>query len=362
MPQVKKIIDASIVKDLRGSLEIERNVLLKLTEVEEDEYGDNYLGVFNNEIKIAEIDDYWVDINMHYAIKLGVVRECYFIEEFGKNIRIEINLESNILDKTLDGIGNYAGIYGIVDKRSNCLYVGQSSGIKRRIKQHFEDLSIGFHHNTNLQDIYLKNKFNSFDVVILDRYQGKYKGDINDRKWLETRERFWINHYTKINLCLNKTKGEFVETIKTRKEKIELDLALQVKKEEEDRLHDIEVKNKKIKLKNEISLLQKIVDIEDVKLRPLRKEVNSNKEWLLKNSSWFSFFDSKDKKNERLIRLSKIEKLELLLESEGILSNQSMRQINILRKQLRKLKTSKQLNYAAKQKSDKLMRMITRGY
>ena len=94
----------------------------------------------------------------------------------------------------------------------------------------------------------------------------------------------------------------------------------------------------------------------------MRDEINLIEDWLRKNKSWFSIFDSAKLKKEKSKKTAQLSQLKIIFENEAGIFYESRRQIFVLEKQLKELRTSKQLNYRMKQKSDKIRRMIARGF
>ncbi len=59
------------------------------------------------------------------------------------------------------------GIYCIINIYNNKIYIGQSSNILKRKKEHFRTLKNGYHKNTHLQRAYNKYGKNNFIFKVL---------------------------------------------------------------------------------------------------------------------------------------------------------------------------------------------------
>jgi len=358
---VQKNINVKLLKKLMESFIIEENEPLEIQKTIIEEYDSYELEIYYKGNKIGFIEDYWSEISIGYAIDLDVIKQCNFSEKFSQFIKIKILLEAKFNEDIYDKLEACPGIYGIVDSESGRVYVGQTSNIKNRIKNHFINLSIGFHHNTNLQELFINKKESIFEILILEKFSGKYKGGIQDRIWLEEAEKKWIQHYWDLGRCLNKTKGEFIETKKTRQEKREIEVLQKENKVLADKAHDVKVSEQKKILKVRMSVLQEKIDNEEFRLQPLYDELENLRKWVLENSSWLDFFKSNERKYEKRRKQELLESLELLLKKEESIYNECCREMKVLKAELKKLKTSKQLNYASKRQADKVLRYI-RGY
>ena len=62
---------------------------------------------------------------------------------------------------------NGAGVYAIIDIKNFCAYVGSSSNIKTRLKNHLCLLRLGKHQNKQLQQDF--NSGAKFDFVVLEK-------------------------------------------------------------------------------------------------------------------------------------------------------------------------------------------------
>lgn len=87
------------------------------------------------------------------------------------------------------------GIYKITNKDNNKVYIGQSTNLERRYKEHFE----------------WNNKSNQYiDLLIKDLGKEKFSYEIIelcDSNELDEKEKYWINYYQSFYEGYNKTKG-----------------------------------------------------------------------------------------------------------------------------------------------------------
>jgi predicted GIY-YIG superfamily endonuclease len=358
---VEKIINVKLLKKLTESFCIEKNEPLEIKKTIIEEYDTYELEVYHKDNKIGFIDDYWADINIGNAIELNAIKQCNFSERFSGFIKVKILLEAELNEDLYKSLETLAGIYGIIDRDSGNIYVGQTSNIKNRIKNHFTNLSLGFHHNTNLQELFIEKKESVFEIAILEKFNGKYLGGIQDRTWLEKAEKRWIQHFRNLGKCLNKTKGEFIETKKTRQEKFEIELLEKEKKAITDRAHDLRISEQKRILKDKMGILEEKMKKELLRLQPLYDEQENVRKWILENSSWLDFLKSKKIKDEKRKKKELLESLESTLNNEESIYDDCYREMKVLKAELKKLKTSKQLNYHSKLQKDKVMRYV-RGY
>lgn len=82
------------------------------------------------------------------------------------------------------------GIYAILNKITNQIYVGQSINIKKRFRNHKWFLNHNEHSNDYLQHAWNKYGEVSFEFIILEYCS---KEELNDK------ESFWIKHYDSVN-------------------------------------------------------------------------------------------------------------------------------------------------------------------
>jgi len=359
MKTVKRYIIAEINRKIINELDIKRGSKLHLVFSETGEYP---IEVFYENELIALVIDYWSKNYIEYANEMESIDTIIFDSKIRSNIRIEVNLISIIDLEKLAYFKDNAGIYGIESKKYKTIYVGQSSRIKSRLKKHFEDLSIGFHHNRNLQDIYINNSKEDLKIILLEEFPGKYNGTIEDRKWLEINEKKWIKKYADLKLSLNKTDGEFIHTKKTIIEKYEIENKLKSEQEEDDKLNDEKIKNEKKIIKKRILQLSQIIDQElETKLEPLRDEIKKNEKWIFDNTKFFSFFESRELKNEKENRNKLILNLQNKISIEYLKWRDVLIEFKQLNIKLKTLKTSKQLKSRSTQRAEKFLREMNKN-
>lgn len=83
-----------------------------------------------------------------------------------------------------------SGIYKIVNKIDNKVYIGQSIDLNKRQKCHFNDLLRGTHPNNHLQSAFNKYGYDNFYFEIIEKC---------DRDKLNDREIYYINHYDSLS-------------------------------------------------------------------------------------------------------------------------------------------------------------------
>jgi len=99
------------------------------------------------------------------------------------------------IEKDDKGLKNTVGIYAIVNKVNNHLYIGQSKDILERKKGHFSKLKKNRHENTYLQNAFNFHGSNNFSFVVIEFTK---MADLNDR------EQFWICKLApEYNIALN---------------------------------------------------------------------------------------------------------------------------------------------------------------
>lgn len=82
-----------------------------------------------------------------------------------------------------------SGIYLIICRKTNKVYIGQSVHLSTRIDQHFAALKRGHHTNKAMQRDYKKYS-SSFDWQVLEIVPIDKLGE---------REKYWIDHYHALN-------------------------------------------------------------------------------------------------------------------------------------------------------------------
>ena len=103
-------------------------------------------------------------------------------------------IETGLTNITINNIENKPGVYCIMFV-NNTFYVGRSIYIRRRIKQHLNDLKNNKHCNIHMQNVYNKYKVKKFFV--------KYCIDTIEQ------EKLLIDKYFEEKLCLNASKQTF---------------------------------------------------------------------------------------------------------------------------------------------------------
>lgn len=87
------------------------------------------------------------------------------------------------------------GIYKITNKLNNKVYIGQSSNLERRYKEHFE---------------WNNNSTQYIDLLIKDLGKDNFSYEIIEEcsfSELDNKEKYWINYYNSFYEGYNKTKG-----------------------------------------------------------------------------------------------------------------------------------------------------------
>lgn len=89
---------------------------------------------------------------------------------------------------------NCSGIYAIVNTLNNKKYVGSSGNLRKRYRQHFNELSKNKHINIHLQRAFNKYGKDAFEFWILEECE-------NIRDTLLTIEQKWIDSDGDYNIC-----------------------------------------------------------------------------------------------------------------------------------------------------------------
>lgn len=84
-----------------------------------------------------------------------------------------------------------SGIYKITNTINEKVYVGQSKNLNTRFTNHLYRINRGEHHNEHLQRSFDKHGEDKFVYEILE--------EIEDLSLLDSREKYWIDHYGGIN-------------------------------------------------------------------------------------------------------------------------------------------------------------------
>lgn len=85
---------------------------------------------------------------------------------------------------------NISGIYKIINKINNKVYIGQSINIKQRLSEHKSKLRGNYHNNYHLQKAWNKYGEDNFTFEIFK---------ICGEDLLDSKEIYWINYYNSIN-------------------------------------------------------------------------------------------------------------------------------------------------------------------
>jgi group I intron endonuclease len=201
-------------------------------------------------------------------------------------IEVQLTLTSNLDINKIPAVseGPIAGIYLIRNKNNSSVYIGQSGNINQRIVKHWYELSLGTHHNRPLQSEW-GNSGEHFEVKVLEVFDGKYIGNYEQQKFLESREQYWIAKYGESHQVLNRTKGEVVPTKLATKE---FDEDMRKKDDERDR----RVKDLRRALNEKIKTLEeerRVLNSEKYKSIAESKKIKSI---LFKNTGLFRIFSS----------------------------------------------------------------------
>lgn len=79
-----------------------------------------------------------------------------------------------------------SGIYSIINKTNNLIYIGSTNNLQHRKNQHFSLLSLNKHFNKKLQNSWNKYGFDQFEFNVIEEC---------DLTELKTKEQFWIDFY-----------------------------------------------------------------------------------------------------------------------------------------------------------------------
>jgi len=327
----KRFITAALLRKYENGIQIDAYDSLQLK-------NNTCIELIKNGIVVAVVEDYWSQIHLEYAFEINSIIDCSLEGKYGSNLKIEVTLQPKLLNQIEVNADGKVGIYAIECADTKETYISQSSNIKKRFSEHINDLSIGFHHNADLQDAWIINKNSIFIFKLIDVYPSNYQGTIEDRKWLELNERKWIEHYNNLGLCLNRTKGEFVDTRRTLLEKEIINQ--EIKKVSQ--INDDKIKASKKIIKNKILELEKIIEIENERLKPLRNKIKGLKNWITENTKFFSFLESIAIKKDKALKNQEISNLNKLLDTESAKLREAYTQIKQLNSEYRSLRTSKQ--------------------
>ena len=333
----KRFITANLLRKFENGIQADVYDSLELSN--DDNYG---IALVKNGTVVALVKDYWSAVHLECALEINSIIGCSILERNGRNLSIEVTLEPKIINKTNITADKLIGIYAIECEENRLTYVGQSNNIKRRFTEHVNNLSVGFHHNVDLQDTWIEYQNSTFNFKIIEEFPNNYKGTIEDRKWLEINEIKWIEHYNKLELCLNRTKGEFIETRKTLIEKEKINSEIKRVNDLKNKINDDAIKETKKIIKDKILELEEIIEIENVRLEPLRNEIKVLDNWIIENTKFFSFMESSTVKKNKEIKIKEKYNLSKLLDVETTKLREIYKEIKTLETDYRLLRTSKQ--------------------
>ena len=83
-----------------------------------------------------------------------------------------------------------SGIYKIINKKNNVVYVGQSENLNTRFNRHIYRLKRNEHHNESMQRAFNKHGEDIFEYEIIEEVE---------LELLTEREKYWIDYYGGIN-------------------------------------------------------------------------------------------------------------------------------------------------------------------
>lgn len=81
-----------------------------------------------------------------------------------------------------------AGVYAILDRESDCLYIGSTIKLRQRYLQHMSDLRMGRHSNTHLQAVWQKRGPENLSFHVLEKLSGEDENLLleAENRWLDT--------------------------------------------------------------------------------------------------------------------------------------------------------------------------------
>ena len=331
----KRFITAKLLRKFENDFQIDEYDALQLK-------NDADIELLKNGTVVAVIEDYWSAIHLEHACFIDSIVDCNFSEKNGRNLKIEVTLEPKLINRININDNGLVGIYAIECEENKLTYVGQSSNVKRRFEEHITNLSIGFHHNKDLQITWINYRNSIFNFKLIEEFPGNYQGTIEDRKWLESSEVKWIEHYNKLGYCLNRTKGEFVQTRKTIAEQEKINSEIKKAIDIKNKINDDAIKVEKKLIKDKILELTNIVKIENQRLQPLRNQIEALDAWIKENTKFFSFMESSDVKKNKESKNKEKSNLSKVLDKESEKIRNIYMEINALEKNYRLLRTSKQ--------------------
>jgi hypothetical protein len=263
------------------------------------------------------------------SIKLVEIKKYY--------ITLDLNLTAELIEENIPKVANVqtAGIYMISINDGTSVYVGQSGNINQRLINHWKNLSIGTHHNRLLQRAWDISQ-NKISVVLLEGLEDLYIGNLEQQKYLEAREQYWIAKYRLETQVLNRTDGEIVSTPLAIKELNEI---TKVKNDE----HDENVKKIRKEINSKIKVLEEEGRQYSVRVYQLESELKELKKYLFWHTGIVSILSS-EKPSE--IRNKKI-RFEIAQHAMNTYQNKKSeirREIRLLEEERRLQRTTKERN------------------
>jgi len=175
-------------------------------------------------------------------------RDVISLEAKSLKIAVEVYSETPVPERK-DLIESDAGIYRITVMAIDKCYIGQANKPARRIREHWNELTLGVHTNRDLQRFWSMYGSETFRVELVEKAPQE-QSPLARQRWLAEKERYWIDKERKSGRSLNVLDGDIVATPAARAELI---------KEEAD--HDRRVKQRKREIAAELKAL-------DEKIRP----------------------------------------------------------------------------------------------
>jgi hypothetical protein len=256
-------------------------------------YDDEYenLVLTYNELIIGTIakKDKWRIENLVFRNNVTLIKAKNIQDHY---LHVELTLESFLDDSTIPKAieGDVAGIYKISINQDESVYIGQSGNVNRRIVKHWQELSVGTHHNRPLQS-HWDSSANDFSVTILEKLVEGYEGSYQQQKFLEDREKYWISNYKQKTNVLNRTEGEVVKTKRAVDE-------FEEKSRREDEINDIQVKLKRKEINAAIKQLEEERKITRGKRDANLAQAKDLKKYLFKNTGLIGLFLSSARKSD----------------------------------------------------------------
>ena len=274
-------------------------------EYDEEEYEDINILHQGNLIGTVDKNDLWRISGLVFRSNVQSIRLLSFSENF---LQIELVLVSSLEDKNIPIPidGKVSGIYKISIENDKYIYIGQSGDIRRRIEQHWTELSFGTHHNMQMQRLFDMDSLANHSIEILDLLLEKHTGDYEQQKFLGEREKYWIDVYKSGTHLLNRTSGEIVPTKKAIKEHQELS-------KQRDEKFDTNVKETRKKINTEIKSLEDQVRLHRVIEYDENVKAKEYEKFLFKNSGVIGFFFGNSTREELALIRDKLSRSRIRL-------------------------------------------------